>query len=69
MANQRHPEKDPVSMYILKDKKAALFENAKSHGFCFSDLVKATTSHYMRLSNKRQRMLLDDWEGRRKEYE
>jgi len=56
-------------MYILKDKKAALFENAKNHGFCFSDIVKATTSHYMRLSNKRQRMLLDAWEGRRKEYE
>ncbi len=69
MSNQRHPDKRHVNVYIFKDKKEALFENAKKHGVCFSDIVKATTSEYMRLSDKQQRSLLDAWEGRRKESE
>ena len=69
MANQRHPDKKPVSMYILKEKKTELFENAKSHGVYFSDIVKATTSDYLRLNKKQQRRLLDNWEGRRNESE
>lgn len=56
-------------MYILKEKKTELFENAKSHGVYFSDIVKATTSDYMRLSKKQQRRLLENWEGRRIESE
>ena len=56
-------------MYILKEKKTELFENAKSHGVCFSDIVKATTSNYMRLNKKQQRRLLENWEGRRKKSE
>ena len=69
MANQRHPDKKPVGVYMFETDKKALSQNSKSHGVHVSDIVKATTSDYLRLNKKQQRRLLDAWEGRRKESE
>jgi len=65
MANQRHPDKKPVGVYMFKTDKEALSQNAKNHGVYVSDIVKATTSDYLRLNKKQQRRLLENWEGRR----
>ena len=69
MSNQRLPGKKQQGLYMLEHIKKALSQNAKVHGVHVSDIIKATTSDYMRLSNKRQRRLIDAWEGRREESE
>jgi len=65
MANQRHPDKKLVGAYMFSNEKEALSRNSKSHGVHVSDIVKATTSDYMRLNKSQQRKLLNSWEGRR----
>lgn len=64
MANQRHPDKKLVGAYIHETDKEALSQNAKSHGVHVSDIVKTTTSDYMRLNKSQQRRRLNSWESR-----